>query len=311
MDRNTARLIGLAGIATISFSAIFVRLAGVSPTTAAFFRAAYAWPVLLAITWLLRHRDRRDSRARWMAFGSGLLLAADLICWHRAIGAIGAGLGTVLGNTQIMFVGIAAWLLHRERPTRLALVTVPVVFTGVSLVSGLGRPGAYGDDPVAGVMYGLLTGIFYGSFLLVFRASNRGLSPVAGPLFEVTSGVIVGTAAFGAFDPAFSLAFSWPAHGWLIALALGSQVIGWLLISHALPRLAALETSVQMLVQPMLTVLWGRLIFAEYLSPLQWAGVTLVLGGVGLLAVRGTVHEHSPKETSPQVATDAGVQRVR
>ena len=305
MERNTARLIGLAGIAIISFSAIFVRLADVSPTTAAFFRAVYAWPVLFVIAWLMRRQDRRDSRARWMAFGSGLLLAADLICWHHAIDAIGAGLGTVLGNTQIVFVGVAAWLLHKERPTRLALITVPLVFAGVALVSGLGRPGAYGDDPMAGVFFGLLTGIFYGSFLLVFRASNRGLSPVAGPLFEVTSGVVVGTAAFGVFDSGFSLVLSWPAHGWLLALAIGSQVVGWLLISHALPRLAALETSVQMLVQPMLTVLWGRLIFAEYLSGLQWTGVTLVLGGVGLLAVRGTIHEHAPKETAAGATADA------
>lgn len=298
------RLIALAGIATISFSAIFVRLADVSPTTAAFFRAAYAWPVLLVIAWLLRHRDRRDSRARWMAFGSGLLLAADLLCWHRAIDAIGAGLGTVLGNTQIMFVGIAAWLLHRERPTRLAVGTIPVVFAGVALLSGLGRAGAYGEDPVAGVIYGVLTGMFYGSFLLIFRASNRGLSPVAGPLFEVTSGVVVGTAAFGIVDPGFSLTPSWPAHGWLLALAIGSQVVGWLLISHALPRVAALETSVLMLVQPMLTVLWGRLLFAEYLSGVQWIGVGLVLGGVSLLAVRGTVHEHPSKEPASGVAVD-------
>jgi len=301
------RLIGLAGIATISFSAIFVRLADVSPTTAAFFRAFYAWPVLFLIAWLGRHQDRRDSRARWMAFSSGFLLAADLLCWHRSIAAIGAGLGTVLGNTQIMFVGIAAWLLHKERPTRLALMVVPFVFAGVALVSGLGRAGAYGVDPVAGVLYGQLTGMFYAAFLLVFRASNRGLSPVAGPLFEVTSGVVVGTAAFGIFDPGFSLIPSWPAHGWLLALALTSQVVGWLLISYALPRVAALETSVQMLVQPMLAVLWSRLIFAEYLSGIQWMGVTLVLGGVALLAVRGTVHEHPPKEVMPRVTADAEV----
>jgi drug/metabolite transporter (DMT)-like permease len=298
------RIIGLAGIATISFSAIFVRLADVSPTTAAFFRAAYAWPVLLVIAWLGRHQDRRDSRARWMAFGSGFLLAADLLFWHRSIAAIGAGLATVLGNTQIPFVGIAAWLLHKERPTRLALMIVPLVFAGVVLVSGLGRAGAYGVDPVAGAIYGLLTGMFYAAFILVFRASNRGLSPVPGPLFEVTSGVVVGTAAFGVFDPGFSLIPSWPAHGWLIALALTSQVVGWLLISYALPRVAALETSVQMLVQPILAVLWSRLIFAEYLSGIQWMGVTLVLGGVALLAVRGTVHEHPPREAVSRLAVD-------
>jgi drug/metabolite transporter (DMT)-like permease len=84
---------------------------------------------------------------------------------------------------------------------------------------------------------------------------------------------------------------TWPAHGWLLALAVGSQVIGWLLIAIALPRLAALETSVLLLLQPALTVLWARLIFAELLSNLQWLGVLLVLGGIGVVSMRGIVEE--------------------
>jgi drug/metabolite transporter (DMT)-like permease len=44
-----------------------------------------------------------------------------------------------------------------------------------------------------------------------------------------------------------------------------------------------------LLLQPMATVLWGFLIFAEHLSAAQWAGVALVLAGVGALTVRGSV----------------------
>ncbi|NIT33257.1 MAG: EamA family transporter, partial [Xanthomonadales bacterium] len=43
----------------ISFSAIFVRLADVSPITAAFFRAAYAVPFLIALWLVTRARDAR------------------------------------------------------------------------------------------------------------------------------------------------------------------------------------------------------------------------------------------------------------
>jgi len=46
------------------------------------------------------------------------------------------------------------------------------------------------------------------------------------------------------------LAPSWPAHGWLVTLALTSQVVGWLLIAVALPRLPASLTSVVLTVQP-------------------------------------------------------------
>ena len=94
----------------------------------------------------------------------------------------------------------------------------------------------------------------------------------------------------GVFEPSFQLTPTWPAHGWLLALALGSQVIGWLLIAIALPRLAALETSVLLLLQPALTVLWANLIFSEHLSNLQWVGVLLVLGGVAVVSMRGSVN---------------------
>ena len=49
--RLVIHLLALLGILSISFSAVFVRLAAVSPVTATFFRGAYAAPVLLVV-WL-------------------------------------------------------------------------------------------------------------------------------------------------------------------------------------------------------------------------------------------------------------------
>lgn len=283
------RFLALLGTLSISFSAIFVRLADVSPSTAAFFRTAYALPVLLLLWALIARQGRQPGAVRWLAVASGLLLALDLSLWHRSIALIGTGLATVLANIQVVFVGLAAWAVHRERPTRLACLTVPVVFAGATLISGLGRPEAYGDDPLAGAVLGALAGAAYAAYLLTFRASNRELGPAVGPLLYATLGAAIGSLLSGALDPDFDLAPAWPAHGWLLALALVVQVAGWLLIAAALPRLPALETSVMLLLQPMATVLWGFLIFAERLSPLQWAGVALVLGGVGTLSLRGSV----------------------
>ncbi len=283
------RLFALLGILGISFSAIFVKQADVSPSTAAFFRTAYAVPVLFLLWMAVRRRDRRAANLRWMAAGAGLFLALDLAVWHRSIDLIGAGLATVLANTQVVFVGLAAWVIYRERPTGLAFVTIPVVFGGVVLISGLGREDAFGDDPVTGAALGVVAGLAYTGFLLVFRASNRELAPAAGPLLDATIGAAIGSLLSGAADPDFSFAITWPAHGWLLALAMVAQVGGWLLIATALPRLPALETSVMLLLQPMATVLWGLLIFAEHLSAAQWAGVALVLGGVGALTLRGSV----------------------
>ena len=76
---------------------------------------------------------------------------------------------------------------------------------------------------------------------------------------------------------------------WLISLALVSQVMGWLFIATALPRLPAVETSVLLLVQPaVFAIAWGVMFFAERMSFVQWMGSAIVLAGASrdVVAVR-------------------------
>jgi drug/metabolite transporter (DMT)-like permease len=282
-------LLAVIGVASISFSAILVRLASVSPVTAAFFRAAYAVPVLALIWTLMRSGDRRSKRERALAVASGLILAIDLALWHESIALIGVGLGTVIANVQVVFIALAGWLLYGERPTGRTTLIVAVVLGGVALTSGLARHDAYGSAPVAGVIVGVVSGVCYAAFLLTFRRANRSLAPASGPLLDSTIGTVAGALVCAVFDPRFSLVPVWPAHLWLVLLALVSQVGGWLLIATALPRLPALETSVMLLGQPVLAVIWGVLIFAETLSPLQWVGAVVVLAGVGAMTTRASL----------------------
>jgi drug/metabolite transporter (DMT)-like permease len=268
----------------ISFSAVFVRLAGVSPVTAVFYRALYALP-FLTIIWLALGRGySRPRRARLLAVGSGLLLAVDLALWHQSIALIGVGLATVVANVQVIFVAAAAWLLYGEHPSKRMLFLIGLALIGVALTSGLARADAYGPAPVQGAMFGVLAGACYAGFLLVFRSANRSLTPTSGPLLESTLGTAAGALLVAPLDPRFSLAVPWPGHLWLLLLGLVSQVAGWLLIANALPRLPPLETSALLLAQPVFAIIWGVVIFSERLSPLQWLGSVVVLAGVAAIS---------------------------
>ncbi|MEX1207817.1 MAG: DMT family transporter [Acidimicrobiia bacterium] len=289
-------LSALVGIVAISFSAIFVRLADVSPTTAALFRAAYAIPFLFAVH--LARRHPRPRRARVLAFSAGVLLAVDLTMWHIAIEYIGAGLATVVANVQVVWVGIVAWMVYREKPTNTAFAVVPMVLVGIALIGGLGRDDAFGARPLLGALLAAGASITYTGFLLLFRASNRSLGPTAAPLLEATAGAALAMFLIAPFDAGFSLTIEFPAHGWLIALAIIGQVFGWLLIAGALPRLPALETSVMLLVQPALTVLWARLLFDESLAAIQWTGVAIVMTGVAVAGARGSVRPPAATEVA-------------
>jgi drug/metabolite transporter (DMT)-like permease len=297
-------LAGLLGALTIAFSAILVKLAKVEPSTAAVFRCLYAVPLLALLaareTRLYGRRPRRDHRIGAVA---GVLFSADLILWHHSIADVGAGLSTVLGNLQVVLVAFGAWAILGERPERRIIAAVPVVFTGAVMISGVLETGGYGRDPVLGTVYGILTTVAYAAFLLVLRQINRDLRRPAGPLLDATATSAVVSAVAGALLGEFDPVPSWPAHGWLLLLAVTSQVVGWLLISVSLPRLPAALTSVLLLVQPIGSVALGVVILDEHPSTLQLLGVVVILGGVLLATLKLRARAAAPLALDAEVSS--------
>jgi drug/metabolite transporter (DMT)-like permease len=288
-------LAALAGALAISFSGILFRVAHVSPTTGALFRCLYA----LVPLWLLSRREDlrygpRPLKQRALAWLAGLFFAIDLVAWHQGIEEVGAGLATVLGNLQVVLVGLLAWAILRERPSGRSLAAIPVALVGVVLISGAFEHGAYGRNPGLGVAYGILTALAYSGFLLVLREGNRDLRRPAGPLFDATLVSALGVIPIGLVWGNIDWVPDWKAQGYLMLLALTSQALGWLLISITLPRLPAALTSVLLTFQPVLSVLFAWMILAETPSGLQLGGVALVLCGL-LIVSAGRRQEPRPE----------------
>ena len=179
---------------------------------------------------------------------------------------------------SLVLVPLVAWAVLAERPNRRVLSALPIALVGVLLISGvLEQHGAYGRAPGRGAAFGLAAGIAYVGFLLLLRRSNSDLRRVAGPLFDATATATVVAIVAGVIIGDADLTPAWPGVGWLIVLALTSQVIGWLLITTSLPRLPAAITSLTLTVQPVGAVALAALILGEDPSSLQLAGVLLVL----------------------------------
>lgn len=305
VDRQTTLplVTGVLGASMIAFSAPLVRLSGVEATTSAAFRCLYALPFLAVLAARERRRyGQRDLHDRRWALLAGLFFAADLLLWHNAIEYVGAGLATVLANVQVVVVGLVAWVFLHERPSPRTLAGVPVVLIGVVLIAGV-TGGGYGRSPVLGAVLGLSTALAYSGFLLLLRRGNSDIRRPAGPLFDATltgaGGVLLPSLLLGGVD----LVPVWPAHGWLLLLALNSQVIAWLFISFSLPRLPAVATSVLLLLQPVGSIALGMVLFGEDPSSVQFGGVVLVLVGVAFAGGRPSNVARTPPGNSSPVAT--------
>jgi drug/metabolite transporter (DMT)-like permease len=252
--------------------------------------------VLAVLAWMERRRHGPQApRDRMLAFGAGAIFAADLIFWNYSIKAVGAGLATVLGNLQVVLVALLAWAALGERPATRTLVSIPIALTGVVLISGVIGAGAYGEDPLLGVVYGVLTAIAYALFLLILRQAGSSERPPAGPLFDATLSAAVFCAIAGVAIGDIDWVPEAESQAWLVLLALSSQVLGWMLISVSLPRLPAVLTSIVLMLQPVCTVMLGAVLLDEAPSAVQLSGVAIVLGAVAFATLGSRQREPVPQ----------------
>lgn len=257
-------------------------LSEASPSTASAYRCLLVVPFLVVLT--VREERVTGSRPwavrRWTLL-AGVCFAVDLILFHHGIGLMGAGLATVMSNLQVVLVLLFSWLVLRERPSGPQLLGVPLALAGVVLISGIVGGGAYGRDPLAGVLVGLLVAASYAAYLILLR-KGRDRAHVAGPILDATIACGVASVLVGLLAGDLQV---WPGAstmGWLFLMGLGSQLVAGLMVAIALPRLPSVTTSLLLLIQPILSVAWAMLLVDERPSPAQLAGVGLVLAGVTL-----------------------------
>ena len=298
-DDRRIMLIALFGAMLLSFAPVLYIRSDTSPVTGAFFRMLYALPILIFLVWYLNRDDPRGIRNRALAFSAGLLLAIDFVGYHSAIDYIGSGIATLIGNSQVVIVTLVSWWMFGERPNRMIIFALPMVMLGLMLISGIWDDEPYGDDPIKGVVGGIVAAIFYSSFLILYRFSNRIQAPSVNLQLDATAGAAMGLLIAGIMplsrldiEP-IDFSFTWPGHGWIILLAASCQVIGWIAITYALPRLPAAHTSFAILLQPVLTILWGVIILSENPSIQQIGGMSLIFAAIIAVTMFGTAQTTS------------------
>jgi drug/metabolite transporter (DMT)-like permease len=280
------RLAALLGAMCIAFSGVFYRWAEVSPSTGTVYRALFGLPLLGLVAWL-EHRRYGGLPARTVRLSllAGVFFAGDLLFWHHAIEAVGAGLATVLGNLQVIIVGVVAWLAFGERPSRNTFLALPIVLLGVALISGAIGGRAFGANPGLGVVLGVATALCYAGYLLIIRRGSRDLRRPAGPVAIATISTAAVAAAAGLAVGDLDLVPAPASLAWLAVLGLTSQSLGYLLISLSLTRLPAVLTSMILLAQPVMTVGLGIVLLREAPSAAQLLGVAFVIGGIAVATV--------------------------
>lgn len=275
------------GAALLSTTGIFVAYTSVPATVSAFYRMAFGGAMLLA--WVAL-------RGRWQAIGlrdlawatlPALGFACDLFQWHRSILVVGPGVATLLTNFQVFLLALVGLLFYRERLGRWFAPGMLVAIGGLWLLVGADWS-LFSAAYRAGVWLGLGSCVAYAVYLLSFRHALSGhtaLSPAQFlGLMSLESAVLLGLAGWLDGNP-FGLhgLVNWSA---LIGLGFFGQVLAWLLMVGAMPRLPASLVGLLLLLQPALAFVLDVLLFARRTSMTDWLGLVLALVGILLGTLR-------------------------
>jgi drug/metabolite transporter (DMT)-like permease len=273
----------LVGAVLISFSGVWVKAAHVAPTTSAFYRVFFGGTVLLILAGRRGELRLPEIRHWVLGFLCGLMFALDLVCYHYSIGYIGPGLGTILPNFQVFILGGAGILFLGERVRPIYFLSVPMAFAGLLMIVGMDWD-ALGPTYRKGVSFGFAAAACYAGYLLSIR-KFQAEQPGASRFYVVAVVTFTTTLLLAAEVLRTGDGFRIPDLQSLLALlALGlfSQVLGWILIANALPKLRASLSGLILLLQPALAFVWDVLFFERPTTLVNWLGVAVALAAIYL-----------------------------
>jgi drug/metabolite transporter (DMT)-like permease len=270
----------LLTIAGITWSAIFVRWAGVPGSASAFYRVLIAGIVL--IPWRLARGATRpppSATAASLAIAGGVFFALDLALWNTALMRTQAAVASVLGNNTPFFVGMMSWLILRRRPRASFWVGLALALAGCLLIISAdlrrgGRPGSLSGDLLA-----LVASVFFAAYLMTTERIRSSMDTLTFNALAIAGSIV------SLFVVCVTLGVpltGYPPRAWLALAGLGlvSQLMAYYALVYALGHLPATITSVGLLAQVPGTAVLAMFLLGEPLTLVQIAGAAVVLAGI-------------------------------
>jgi len=218
---------------------------------------------------------RRGWNRRTLLLGVGY--GASTITFALANRLTTAASAIFLQSTSPLFILLLGPALVGERARRRDLGVLAAMAVGMTLFFlGMDRPGRVAADPLAGDLMALLSALSWGLTIVGSRWMGKGPGGAGG----VAASAAVGNLLSFLFCVPFGFVFAPVAGGQAaILIYLGVFQLGaaYVLMSRALPHVRALEVSLLLLIEPVVSPIWAFLLVREV------PGVWSLVGGAIIL----------------------------
>ena len=278
------------GLLAISFGAILARFAqsyGVPSLAIAALRLGLAALIVTPLSFWQSRRALLEISQRQivLTLGAGFFLALHFASWISSLEYTSVASSTALVTTNLLWVGMASFLLFGERPGWLMALGIVISIAGSLLIFWSDSSHSTGSNPWLGNLLALVGSWCFSAYLLIGRRLRRDMPLSAYILLAYGAAalfLLVACRWMGVPLEGYSL----PAYGFALGLALGPQLLGHTAYNWSLKHVSPTFVAVVTLGEPVGSAALAWLFFGETFAALQGVGFVLLLVGI-YLAARG------------------------
>lgn len=278
------------GGACIGLAPIGLRLGldDLGPQAIAFWRFAFAVPVLFLLVLLLNRR--LPAMPNKFIIIAGTCFACQIALWHWSLTLTTVANSTFIVNIGNICVGLTAWIFLKERPSATWLLAVLIAIAGAAALSLGGGEG--GKVDLRGDLLAFAAAILVSCYVVAAKVARRSLSGIEAIFWLTFVEMLVAALIVLAFGEDF---FPASLAGLLVPLflALVVQIGGQGLIITGLGHTPAALAGILIVVQPVVAAAISWQLFNEPLAPLQAGGGFLILVGI-FISQRGRRDDPKP-----------------
>ncbi|WP_025109947.1 DMT family transporter [Pseudomonas sp. H1h] len=265
-------------------------LAGsLSPLFAASLRFLLASAALLGFLWIARIPLARPTPRQWLQLtllGFFGIFFYNL-CFFYGLHYINASRASLIVALNPAVIGLASWLLFKERLGRVKVAGIALCIAGASLVIVSRNPQLLATTPDAWIGDLLILGCVVGWG--VYSLFSQGLNRSLGPLQTVTFSVLIGTVMLwglavmrGEVSGAALISLGTPQWLSLIYLGVLGSALAYIGYYDGIRKIGATRSGVFIALNPLTAVVLGALLLGEQLTLTLCLGGGLVLAGIYL-----------------------------
>jgi drug/metabolite transporter (DMT)-like permease len=272
----------IIGILCISFSPIFVNLAGAPPITSGFYRIFIAWLCLVPYC-IIKNQLKIGRRELMIALIGGVVFALDIAVWNLSLIKISATVSTLIANLAPVWVGLISYLVFKRKSGKLFWIGTCVAILGMVILVGIQNLMSLQFN--IGIPLALLASLFYAIYIIITRGILQKISTITFMFYNMLAGSIflfvINLFLHNQFTN-FSL------NTWLcfLGMSLLCQLAGWLTINHTLRFLESTKVSIALLSQTVIASFLAVLLLHETLALKEIIGSVIVLAGIAVTFLR-------------------------